>query len=78
MLKFPDDTKIRVHGLDGILADLYAEGRAASPETAGEIVRRLEEQKNFIPASARVRQEYVSVLLQEYRKYIEDRKNKGP
>ncbi len=78
MLRFPDGSRVRVHGLDKILADLFAEGREANAKTAGEIVHRLEGQKNFIPSSARVRQEYASVLLQEYREYIEGRRNKGP
>ena len=77
MLKFPDDTKIRVNGLNEILADLHSEGRQANQKIAEEIMERLEGQKNFIPSSARIRSEYAYVLLQEYRKYIESRRATG-
>lgn len=73
MLKFPDGTQIRVNGLDEILADLYSEGRQASLETAGEIIDRLEAQKNFIPSSDRTRREYAYVLLREYTQYVNGR-----
>ena len=78
MLKFPDGTKVRVTGLDEILAALYSEGRKADQETAEEIIHRLEAQKNFIPSSVRTRKEYAYVLLKEYREYVADRKNKSP
>ena len=76
MLKFPDGTKIRVIGLDEIMADLYSEGRQPNKETAEEILDRLEKNNNYIPPSAR--REYKSVLLKEYRDYVADRKNKAP
>ena len=73
MLSFPDDIKIRVNGLDEILADLYSEDRQANKETAEEIIDRLEGKKNYIPSSDRTRKEYAYVLLKEYRKYVESR-----
>lgn len=73
MLKLPDDTQIRVYGLDEILAALFSEGRQANEETAEEIINRLEARKNFIPSSDRVRREYAYVLLKKYRKYVRDR-----
>jgi hypothetical protein len=73
MLNFPDDTQVAVNGLDEILADLYAEGRQANEETAGEIIKRLEAAKNYIPTSERARREYAYVLLKEYRKYLKGR-----
>jgi len=73
MLSFPDGTKIRVIGLDEILADLYSEGRLPNKETAEETLDRLEKNNNYIPPSAR--REYKSVLLKEYRDYVADRKN---
>jgi len=76
MLRFPDGTKIRVIGLDDILADLYSQGRQPNKETAEEIVDRLEKNNNYIPPSAR--REYKSVLLKEYRDYVAGRKNKAP
>jgi len=78
MLKFPDGTKVRVTGLDEILADLYSEGRKADQETAEAIISRLEAKKNFVPSSDRTRREYAYILLKEYRAYIADRKNKSP
>ena len=76
MLRFPDNTRVRVNGLNEILADLYSEGRQPNKETAEEILDRLEKNDNYIPPSAR--REYKSVLLKEYRDYIAERKNKAP
>lgn len=73
MVKFPDGTKVRVIGLDEILADLYSEGRQANKETAEEIINRLEAKKNYIPSLESARREYSYVLLKEYRKYVKDR-----
>jgi len=73
-LKFPDGTQVRVIGLDEIMADLYAEGKQADGKTAEEILHRLEENNNYIPASAR--REYRSVILKEFRDYVADRKDK--
>ena len=78
MLKFPDGTRIRVNGLNEILADLYSEGRQGNKETVNEIISRLEAKKNFVPSSDRTRKEYAYVLLKEYRKYITERKDKTP
>jgi hypothetical protein len=76
MLRFPDQTQVRVNCLNDILAELYSEGRQPNKETAEEILERLEKHNNYIPASAR--REYKSVLLREYRDYVADRKNKAP
>jgi hypothetical protein len=73
MLLFPDNTKASVFGLDDIMAELYAEDRKASYDTADEIIERLKEKKNFIPSSVTVHREYAFVLLQEYRNYIQER-----
>ena len=78
MLKFPDGTKIRVTGLDEILANLYSEGRQPNNETAEEIMTRLEAKKNFIPSSDFTRKEYSYVLLMEYRNYLASRKDRTP
>jgi predicted transcriptional regulator len=78
MLKFPDDTQIRVNGLNEILADLYSEGRQPNKETAEEIINRLEAKKNYIPSSDRARKEFSYVLLKEYRKYVAGRKDNTP
>jgi len=64
-------------GLDEIMADLHAEGRKATGETAEEIINRLEAGKNYIPSSDRVRKEYAYVLLKEYRTYVKDRSDSG-
>lgn len=60
-----------MRGLDEIMAELYAEGREASPETGEEILNRLERNNNYIPPSAR--REYRSVLLKEYKDYVAGR-----
>jgi hypothetical protein len=59
------------------MAELYAEGRKATDETADEIIKRLEAKDNYIPWSERVRKEYSYVLLKEYRKYVKDRSLSG-
>lgn len=76
MLRFPDDTQIRVIGLDEILADLYSEDRHANKETAEEIIKRLEAQQNYIPSSDLARKEFAYVLLKEYKEYAASRTDK--
>jgi hypothetical protein len=78
MLKFLDDTQFSVFGLDEILAEFYAEGRKANDETAEEIIRRLEDMKNYIPASDSARREYRYVLLKEYRNYVKEQTGSNP
>ena len=56
--------------------ELYIEDRKPNSETADEIIRRLEERKNFIPDSASARREYAFVLLKKYREYVEERSGK--
>jgi Ca2+-binding EF-hand superfamily protein len=73
MLKFFDDTEVGVIGLDDIMAELRAEGRKPTDETAEEIIKRLETRNNYIPQSERAHREYVYVLLREYRTYVKDR-----
>ncbi len=73
MLKFPDETQVGVIGLDDIMAELHAEGRKATNETAEEIIKRLEVRNNYVPSSDRVRKEYAYVLLNEYRAYVKER-----
>ena len=55
MLKFFDDTEVGVIGLDDIMAQLYADGKKATDETAEEIIKRLEVKNNYVPSSDRVR-----------------------
>ncbi|MDP2268558.1 MAG: hypothetical protein Q8K46_05245 [Deltaproteobacteria bacterium] len=73
MLRFPDDTQVRVDGLNETMADLYTEGRLANKETAAEIIKRLEALNNYVLSSDRTRKEYIYVLLKEYRGYLESR-----
>ena len=72
MLKFFDDTEVGVIGLDDIMAELHAEGKKATDETAEEIIKTLEARNNYIPSSERVRKEYAYALLREYREYIKE------
>jgi hypothetical protein len=60
------------------MAGLYSEGRQANDETVEEIINRLEDKKNYIPASDRARREYAYALLKEYRKYVADHKGRNP
>ncbi len=59
-------------GLDEIMTDLFAENRKPTYEIADEMIKRLKEKGNFIPSSMNARREYAFVLLQEYRKYIDE------
>ena len=59
------------------MAELYAEGREATNETAEEIIERLEAKKNFIPSSKDVRRKYAFALLKEYLNYMKDRSGSG-
>ena len=77
MLKFVDDTQVGVIGLDDIMAELHAEGRKATDETAEKIIKRLEARNNYIPSSERTRREYAYVLLNEYRAYVKERSGSG-
>jgi hypothetical protein len=77
LLRFPDDSQVGVMGLDDILAELYAQDRKPTDETAEEIIQGLEEKGNFIPSSERVRREYAYVLMREYKGYVKDRSASG-
>jgi hypothetical protein len=59
------------------MAEVYAEDMQATDKTAEEIMKRLEQKKNYIPGSERVRREYAYALLREYRKYLKDRSGSG-
>jgi len=72
LLTFWDDTQVRVKGLDEIMAELHDAGRPDNEKTAEEIIQRLEDKNNYIPASDRARREYAYVLLKEYRRYVKD------
>ncbi len=72
-MKFLDDTQFSLFGLDEIMAELYAEGRNANDETGEEIIRRLEDMKNYIPDSESVRREYRYILLKEYKTYVKEK-----
>lgn len=76
MIKFPDDTQVGLIGLDHIMAELYNESREANDETVEEIIKRLED-KNYIPSSGKVRNNYAYVLLNEYRKFVKINKEKN-
>jgi hypothetical protein len=54
---------------------MLAEDRPVNAETTEEIITRLKE-NNYIPFS--IIQEYETLLLGEYRKYIQDQKAKSP
>ncbi|NWF93107.1 MAG: hypothetical protein HXY46_09325 [Syntrophaceae bacterium] len=62
--------------MEEILVELYSERKEANGKTAEEILDRLEENKNYIPPSAR--REYKSVVLKEYRDYVAAQKGETP
>jgi len=70
MLTFPDGSQVGVMGLNEIMADMYAEDRQVSEETAEEIVERLSE-GNYVTPS--FRRQYREVLKNEYRQYVKNR-----
>jgi hypothetical protein len=70
MLTFPDGTQSGVFGLDEIFAAVYSESMPVSTDTAREIVERLAA-RNYIASS--VRQRYCDLVIDEYRKYVENR-----
>jgi hypothetical protein len=76
-LTFLDDTQVRLKGLDEIMAALYSEGRPENEETSEEIIRRLEDENNYIPSSDRARREYAYVLLKEYRKFVKQQSGRN-
>jgi len=53
--------------------ELYTQGKRATDEKVEEILIRLEERKNYIPSSDRVRREYAYFLLQEHRDFMKRR-----
>jgi hypothetical protein len=55
------------------MAELYAEDMKPTYDAAEQIMKRLEERKNYIPGSERVRREYAYALLREYRNYVKDK-----
>lgn len=59
------------------MAELYAEDMKVTDETVEEMIKRLEDKKNYIPESERVRREYAYALLIEYRRYVKDRCGSG-
>ncbi len=59
------------------MAEVYAEDMQATDKTAEEIMKRLEQKKNYIPGSEGVRRDYAYALLREYRKYRKDRSGSG-
>ncbi len=66
-LTFQDGGQVAIVGLDEVLAAVYTEGRQVTMETGQEILKRVEA-KNYIACS--IREEYESLLLREYRKYV--------
>ncbi|HEX2965400.1 MAG TPA: hypothetical protein VHO84_06425 [Syntrophorhabdaceae bacterium] len=49
----------------------------ADDAVAEEIIKRLEDYKNYIPSSEKARRDYSYLLLKEYRKYIKEQIEKS-
>ncbi|MBN2401815.1 MAG: hypothetical protein JXN64_05400 [Spirochaetes bacterium] len=57
--------------------ELYLEGRMANDETVEEIIKKLEERKNYIPSSDHARREYSYAILKEYKNYLKEKAGKS-
>jgi hypothetical protein len=57
--------------------NFYLEGREANDETVEEIIKMLEERKNYIPSAERARKDYSYVLLKEYKNYLKEKSDKN-
>jgi hypothetical protein len=77
VIKFFDDTEVRLTGLDPIMADFHFNGRQPNDGTAEEILKELEKKKNYIPSSPKIRNEYAYAVLKEYKKYIKSQEDKN-
>jgi hypothetical protein len=73
MLVFPDGIKMRVKGLGRIFEIAYQEGKIPDRLVAGEMADQLSKE-NYIPSDERARLEYRDVILREYRKFCEAKK----
>lgn len=60
-------------GLDETFAEFHSEGRPANYDTAEEIMKKLEDYKNYIPTSEKARKEYAFILLREYKKFVKEK-----
>jgi hypothetical protein len=54
------------------MEEFHLEGRKPNDETVMEIIKKLEEGKNYIPSSEKIRKEYEYAILKEYRKYVKE------
>ncbi|HOJ71532.1 MAG TPA: hypothetical protein PK864_01960 [Syntrophorhabdaceae bacterium] len=55
------------------MAELYSVGKMPTRETIDEIIAGLEAMGNYISDSEVVRREYRSVLMKEYKEFVETR-----
>ena len=74
LLTFPDGSQAGVMGLDEIFEDAYGEGKTPDPSVSAGLVDRLS-QKNYIPPDQFT--QYEEVVLGEYRRFFEGRKQRG-
>ncbi len=74
VLKFPDGSTSTILGLDDIIARAHADGRPATRETAGEILKKVAERGRIDRSK---REWYRDLLLEEYRKYCEAERATG-
>ncbi|MDD3846255.1 MAG: hypothetical protein PHC90_07835 [Syntrophorhabdaceae bacterium] len=72
-LRFADGTQVAVNNLHEIMVELYSVGKEANKETVEEILAGLEAVGNYIPSSEDNRREYKSVLMEEYKEFVEIR-----
>jgi hypothetical protein len=70
MITFPDGTKSGIKGLDMLMEELHRQGKPAVSDTISEMMEILEHDNYFAPAERHI---YKFLLLEEYRKFLEQR-----
>lgn len=74
-LVFSDGDKIRIKGLDKVFEIAYWEGKLPDNTLANELVNQLSKE-NYIPSNERVRLEYATAVLREYRKFFKKKEER--
>ncbi len=75
MLRFPDGTEVGVLSLNDVLDAVYREGRRVDHDTAEQIITRLAAKNYIVPS---LRAQYRDVVMEEYRRYVEERRTRRP
>jgi hypothetical protein len=65
-LTLPDGAQVGIIGLDAVMEELYAEGKAANESTALEMIQRLGKKNYFSPSSHKI---YADLFTVEYKSF---------